>query len=185
MDCSPPGSSVHGILQERILEWVAILFSRGSSQPMDQTQVSCIQGRLFTIWATREALTNMLPALSSPGLLTCSFTFLWCHSHSFIRLISAHMLGISLVLTSSTNCILIFRPSLMASHLFPQHGWLSMFTPKSTLVSPTVSGMEATWRQKDLCSWLTSSTAIPVYRIWEERESLLFCHCHHARVFLP
>ena len=42
VDCSPPGSFVHGILQARILEWVAIPFSRGSSQPRDQTQVSCI-----------------------------------------------------------------------------------------------------------------------------------------------
>ena len=47
MDCSPPGSSVHGILQARILEWVAIPFSRGSSQPKDLTQVSCISGRYF------------------------------------------------------------------------------------------------------------------------------------------
>ena len=53
---SPPGSSVHGILQARILEWVAIPFSRGSSRPKDQTQVSCIAGRFLTIWATREAL---------------------------------------------------------------------------------------------------------------------------------
>ena len=44
MDCSLPGSSVHGILQARILEWVAIPFSRGSSQPRDRTQVSCIAG---------------------------------------------------------------------------------------------------------------------------------------------
>ena len=49
MDFSPPGSSVHGILQARILEWVAIPFSRGSSQPMDQTQVSCLAGRFFTV----------------------------------------------------------------------------------------------------------------------------------------
>ena len=42
MDCSPPGSSVHGILQPRILEWVAISFSRGSSRPRDQTCVFCI-----------------------------------------------------------------------------------------------------------------------------------------------
>ena len=49
MDCSPPGSSVHGILQARILEWVAISFYRGSSQPRDQTQVSCIAGKFFTI----------------------------------------------------------------------------------------------------------------------------------------
>ena len=55
MDCSPPGSSVHGILQARILEWVAMPSSRGSSQSTDQTQVSCIAGRFFTIWATREA----------------------------------------------------------------------------------------------------------------------------------
>ena len=55
MDCSPPGSSVHGILQARILEWVAIPFSRGSSQPRDWTWVSCIAGGFFTVWATREA----------------------------------------------------------------------------------------------------------------------------------
>ena len=56
MDCSPPGSSVHGIFLARILEWVAIYFSRGSSQPRDQTQVSCIAGRYFNLCATREAL---------------------------------------------------------------------------------------------------------------------------------
>ena len=56
MDCRLPGSSVHGFLQVRILEWVAIPFSRGSSQPKNRTQVSCIAGRFFTIWATREAL---------------------------------------------------------------------------------------------------------------------------------
>ena len=48
VDCSPPGSSVHGILQARILEWVAISFSRGSSPPRDQTQVSRIAGRCLT-----------------------------------------------------------------------------------------------------------------------------------------
>ena len=59
MDYGPSGSSVHGILQARILEWVAIPFSRGSSQPRDWTQVSCIASRFFTLWATREALTNL------------------------------------------------------------------------------------------------------------------------------
>ena len=57
-DCSPPGFSVHGILQTRILGWVAVLFSRGSSWPRVWTWVSCIAGRFFTIWATREALTQ-------------------------------------------------------------------------------------------------------------------------------
>ena len=53
MDCSLPGSSIHGIFQARILEWVAISFSRGSSRPRDWTQVSHIVGRRFTLWATR------------------------------------------------------------------------------------------------------------------------------------
>ena len=48
MDCSPPGSSVHGILRARILEWVAFPFSSGSSQLRDQTQVSHIAGGFFT-----------------------------------------------------------------------------------------------------------------------------------------
>ena len=53
MDCRLPGSSIHETFQARVLEWVA--FSRGSSQPRDQTWVSHVSGRLFTIWATREA----------------------------------------------------------------------------------------------------------------------------------
>ena len=53
--CRLPGSSAHGILQARILEWVAIPFSRGSCCPRDQTQVSCVASRFFTIWVNREA----------------------------------------------------------------------------------------------------------------------------------
>ena len=49
MNYSLSGSSVHGILQARILEWVAMPFSRGSSQPRDRNQVSCIEGRFFTV----------------------------------------------------------------------------------------------------------------------------------------
>ena len=54
MDCSPPDSSIHEILQARILEWVAIPFFRRSSRPRDQTQVFHTAGRLFTVWTTRE-----------------------------------------------------------------------------------------------------------------------------------
>ena len=54
MDCSLPGSSVHGIFQAIVLEWIAISFSRGSSRPRDWTQVSRIVDRRFTVWATRE-----------------------------------------------------------------------------------------------------------------------------------
>ena len=54
MDCSLPSSYVHGIFQAIVLEWIAISFSRGSSWPRDQTQVSHIVERRLTIWATRE-----------------------------------------------------------------------------------------------------------------------------------
>ena len=54
--CHLPVSSVHGILQARILAWVAIPFSRESFQLRAQTHVSCIEGRFFTVWTTREAL---------------------------------------------------------------------------------------------------------------------------------
>ena len=83
MDCSPPGSSVHGILQVRMLKWVAIYFSRGSSQPRDQTQVFWTAGRLFTFWATRESnpatpllriYTKKAKALTQKGTFTPMFT---------------------------------------------------------------------------------------------------------------
>ena len=60
MDCSTPGSPAHGVFQARILEWVAVPFSRGSSQPRDRIQVSCIAGRRFNLWATREAFEGMI-----------------------------------------------------------------------------------------------------------------------------
>ena len=52
--CDPMDYTVHGVLLARILEWVAVPISKGSSQPRDQSQVSCIAGRFFTSWATRE-----------------------------------------------------------------------------------------------------------------------------------
>ena len=60
-DCSPPGSSVHGILQARILEWVAFPSSGGSSQPRGWPQVSRLEGRFFAIWARREARVDIYP----------------------------------------------------------------------------------------------------------------------------
>ena len=67
MDCSPPDSSIHGILQARIQEWLAISFSRGSSQPRDWTQVSHIAGGFFTVWATR-------PCSPTESILSLSLT---------------------------------------------------------------------------------------------------------------
>ena len=78
--CSPPGSSVHGILQARIVEWVALPSSRESSQPRDQTRVSCFAGRFFTTWATRVAL-------QVPPYLGLSFRFCWVVSMIHLQLL--------------------------------------------------------------------------------------------------
>ena len=74
VDCSLPGSSVHGILQARILEWVASSFSRGSSQTRNWIWVSRIAGRLFTIWATRESPSPEILTINKPQC--CCFFFL-------------------------------------------------------------------------------------------------------------
>ena len=106
MNCSPPGSSVHGISQARILECIAISSSRGSSWPRDWTGISCnsfIAGRIFPRWATRKALLHTLLLLSrirlhelqqarlpcpslSPGVCSnlCPLSQ-WCHRHHEIK----------------------------------------------------------------------------------------------------
>ena len=68
-----PGSSVHGILQASILEWVANPFSRGSSWPRDWTRVYCTAGGFFTIWATREA--QKISSQSNLKHRTAEFTY--------------------------------------------------------------------------------------------------------------
>ena len=69
-DCNLPGSSVHGILQARILEWVAFPSSRGSSAPSDWTQVSHIAGRFFTIWSTREVYMGIVYFGNFPKIIS-------------------------------------------------------------------------------------------------------------------
>ena len=79
--CDPMEYTVHGILQIRILEWVAIPFSRGTSQPRNRTLVSCMAGRFFTVWASPgqntgvgslSLLQGIFPTYgSNPGLLHC------------------------------------------------------------------------------------------------------------------
>ena len=83
MDCSPPGSSVHGILQAGMLEWVAISFSRDLPDPGMEYQVPCTAGRFFTVWATgRPYLANtritLLPfGLGSASILHCLLAQGW------------------------------------------------------------------------------------------------------------
>ena len=87
MDCSPPGSSVCGVSQARIPEWVAIPFSKRSSWPKDQTQVFCIAGKFFTVWATSMPFPQLFPALSCPSfhekkrVIFLNFSFIGVHNH--------------------------------------------------------------------------------------------------------
>ena len=122
MDWSLPDSSVHGILQARILEWVAISFSRGSSQPWDWTQVSCIAGGCFIIWAIREALlSSRTPimllleyVLISYGYLDFySFLFSFCSSD---YIISFYLSSSWLTLSSANSHLLLSSSSEFLFH---------------------------------------------------------------------
>ena len=117
MGCSLPGSSVHGILQARILEWVAISSSRGSSWSRDQIQVSCIAGKLFTIWATGEvynAVYNTLPFITLDSdpcsclRFECSGKLIgdWLIIHLADRSVDMHLF-IYLYMFDNSNCILL------------------------------------------------------------------------------
>ena len=97
MDCSLPGSSVRGIIQARILEWVAISFSRGSSQPRNRTWVSCIAGRFFTDWATLApeikqtfVSTNLACLLTFEWPAAGPHTFFWLHFHYTVTTFNSH-----------------------------------------------------------------------------------------------
>ena len=89
VDCSPPGSSSHGIFQARILEWVAISFSRRSSWPRGGTQVFCIVGRHFTVWATRKSthyytyirVHTILYIYTHTSIYICVHTILYIYTH--------------------------------------------------------------------------------------------------------
>ena len=72
-----PGSSVHGILQARILEWVAIPFSRGSFWPRNRTQVSCVTGRFFSIWAIMHIISFFFFHLPFFFLFVVDFVIHW------------------------------------------------------------------------------------------------------------
>ena len=112
MYCSLPGSSVHGIFQARILEWIAISFYRGSSRPRNGTQVSRIVSRRFTVWATREEkshqrlaqiCSNRALAITVPSQLSASCLWL------------CQFPGITIA--SPLDCIYIL--SLKAARKFP------------------------------------------------------------------
>ena len=83
MDCSPPGSSVNGIPQVRILEGVAICFSKGYSQPRDRTHVSCIGRQVLYHWANREASENARISQQHSWSFWCLLECQWSVCHTY------------------------------------------------------------------------------------------------------
>ena len=171
MDCGPPGSSVHGILQARILEWVAIPYSKGSSWPRNQTWVSLIAGRSLTIWATREATSSCL--LISPqshseddsadmdtrkfSLILCTQNsqkmFIWCVQFSSLQSLSCVQLCDPM--NHST-------PGLPVHHQLPEstqthvHWVGDPIQPSHPLSSPSPPALNLSQHQ-GLFQWVSSS----------------------------
>ena len=117
MGCSPPGFPVKGILQAGILEWVFIPFFRGSSWPRDQTRVSCIAGKFFTIWDTREANTSIFSFLYTFHI---NILFNYCSSILHITTFSKTFFPLSFQKYNFKGFkILIFI--ILSSHFFSGH----------------------------------------------------------------
>ena len=122
--CDPMNPTVHGILQARILEWVAFPISRGSSQPRDRTQVSCIAGRFFTSWATREA-QELLEWVAYPFSCVSSWPRNRTHHMQFFF----HSIGCLLVLlmiffaVQKLLCLIMSHSFIFACISFALEDW--------------------------------------------------------------
>ena len=137
MDCNLPGSSVHGIFQARVVEWVAISFSRGSSWPRDQTQVSCIVGRCFYRLSHQGSLSAIsiyiCPLLLEPPSLpppTSPHPFRWGWTPCVIQ----HLPWLSLLHTAMS---LLQCSSLSSSHPLLSPVSTSLFSVSVTPFLPS------------------------------------------------
>ena len=129
MDYILSGSSVHGILQARILEWVVIPFSRGSSRPRDQTQVSTA-GRFFTGWASREV--QQLDIAKFPSI---EIVQIWIFSSNIRKCVLPYF-----VVVQSLSCVWLFEtPWTAARQVSPSFttSWSLLKLMSSESVMPT------------------------------------------------
>ena len=133
MDCSLPGSTIHGIFQARVLEWVAISFSRGSSWPRDRTQISCIAGRCLTIWATRKAREGHSNPLQYSSLENPMDRGAWAtvhrvtKSHRWLKSLSTHKRNIQ-IRSVTQSCLTLCNPMNCSTPGLPVHHQLPKFT---------------------------------------------------------
>ena len=142
--CSPQGSSVHGISQARILQWVAILFSRGSSWPRDWTWVSCITGRFFTVWAT----------------------LIWPHPKS-LHLQWLFFFFFSQIPHSEVYLRLDFNISLGRCNWTPEQlGWLKAWAHWHCWLKHLLCGL-STWLRHLMAWWLDSESGHSKRTRWE------------------
>ena len=174
MDCSLPGSSVHGILQIRILECVAIPFSRGSSQPRDRTQVSDIAGRFFTVWAIREVLLPNYCLINHffPGLTACLLFlhFLTSLISNCLSLIFGSQVRLRRLILLSTNMKCKTQRCCVLGRL---HGALLNFYPLFSLIFVNLEGNRNETR-KAIMFWIEKL-------IINSAEELTFgFHCYWA-----
>ena len=129
MDCSPSVSTVHGILQARILEWVAIPFCRGSSWLRDSTPVSCIAGRFLPseppgkpelLYTQFSSVAQLCLTLCNP--MDCSTPGLPAH-HQLPEFTQTHVLWVSVAIETSLSSVIPFSSSLQ---YFPASGSFAM-----------------------------------------------------------
>ena len=124
VDCSLPGSSIYGILEAKILEWIAILFSRGSFPLRDLTQFSCIAGGFFTIWAT---FIYFLSLCLNSHFVQCVVLLFWT-LYQVKSLISVSLRSVSGVLS--------FCCSYVPISLFSNTLCVGFYTIDKTVTSP-------------------------------------------------
>ena len=153
VDCGPPGSSVHGILQARILEWVAISFSRGSFWPRVQTQVSHIASRCFTLWATSRVQTYFISSVQS-------LSRVWLFATPWI---TARQASLSITNSQSSLRVTFIESGMPSSHLILGRPLLLLPPiPPSIRVFSNESTLRMRWPKYWSFSFsITLSTEIP------------------------
>ena len=162
MDCSPPGSSVHGILQARILECIAVSLSRGSCRPRDWTWVSCTAGRFFMVCTTREALFSSVQSLSrlrvfaTPWIAARQPSLSITNSRSSLRLMSIESVMASAISSSVVPFSSCPQP-LPASEYFPMSqlfAWGGQSTGVSALTSFLPKKSQG-WSPSEWTGWIS------------------------------
>ena len=168
MNCSLPGSSIHGIIQARILELVAIPFSRGSSQPRDQTLIFYIAGRFFTVWVTREiklASSSIGPKMEKH----------WTQSYflSYYLLAFLHMLDYKSAFFYSCCCSVVqSHPTLCDPFHWVHQASLSFTVSQGLLKVISIESMMPSNHLILCCSLLLLPTIFPTIRVFSSELAL-------------